>query len=129
TLSGDGKEGIDKLNKAVEAGVYLLAGNVPAVNPVGVNASNPWFRLSPTTYPLTATELADITTFAKPIQDATNQASMPTLVKNGFTGLNSSYTAETFMALWYVDDIDVYNEIFIKAYRDAYSRLQQFLAD
>jgi len=129
TLSVDGKEGIDKLNKAVEAGVYLLAGNVPVDNAVGVNADNPWFRLSPPTYPLTATELADITTFAKPIQDATNQSAMATLVKNGFTGLNGSYTPETFMALWYVDDIDVYNEVYIKAYRDAYSRLQQFLAD
>lgn len=126
TLSTDGKEGIDRLNTAVAAGVLLLAGNVPTDNAVGVDAANPWFRLSPTTYPLTAQESTDITAFMSGIQNATNQNAMPTLLVNGFTGLNGSYTSATFMALWYSGDIDIYSEVFIKAYRDAYSRLQIF---
>lgn len=126
TLSTDGKEGVDRLNTAVAAGVLLLAGNVPTDNAVGVDASNPWFRLSPTTFPLTAQESTDITAFMSGIQNATNQTAMPTLIANGFTGLNGSYTSATFMALWYSGDIDVYSEVFIKAYRDAYSRLQIF---
>lgn len=128
TLSSDGIEGVERLNTAVAAGVLLLAGNVAEDNAVGVDASNPWFRLSPTAFPLTAQESTDITAFMSGIQNATKQSVMQTLVTNGFTGNNGSYTAATFMALWYSGDIDVYNEIYIKAYRDAYSRLQIFAA-
>jgi putative aldouronate transport system substrate-binding protein len=128
TLSTDGIEGVERLNTAAKAGVMLLAGNVPADNAVGLDADNPWFKLSPTTFPLTKRESLDITTFAT-FRSNFEAADYPSLVAYGFTGNGGSLTEAAYWATWTISDVDVYEEIYIKAYRDAYSRLLQFMEE
>ena len=114
TLSSDGQAGIDRINTAVQAGTFYLAGQV--------DTTNPWYSLSPTFYPLTEAESDDITaaaTFTAIFADN----NLITMVKYGFSGNGGSLTESAYWDEFEIDGIDVYENVYIKAYRDAYARI------
>jgi len=113
TLSEDGQIGVDRINVAVAAGVLKLAGQPN---------ENPWFQLSPTFYPLTADETNMITAAAS-FRTIYTDAAQITLVKYGFSGLGGSLTEADYFDLFEFNTLDVYELIYIKAYRDAYARI------
>ncbi len=114
TLSSDGEEGIARINTAVQAGTFLLAGQV--------DTTNPWYNLSPTFYPLTEDESDEIAagaTFTAIFADS----NLITMVKYGFTGSGTSLTEAEYWDEFISDNgVDIYENIYIKAYRDAYER-------
>jgi putative aldouronate transport system substrate-binding protein len=114
TLSEDGQEGIDRINTAVQAGTFLLAGQV--------DTDNPWYNLSPTFYPLTKQESLEITASAT-FTTVFSDDNLITMVKYGFSGNGESYTKEDYMDLFMQNGIDVYTEIYIANYRNAYERI------
>jgi putative aldouronate transport system substrate-binding protein len=115
TLSEEGIKGIERINTAVAAGVLKLAGLV--------DDPNPWYQLSPTFYPLTKTE-SDLITASATFRTIYTDNALITLVKNGFSGNGGSLTSEAYWASFKMGGIDVYELIYIKAYRDAYLRIQ-----
>jgi hypothetical protein len=115
TLSTEGIIGVERINTAVKAGVFKLAGMV--------DSTNPWYQLSPTFYPLTKTE-SDLITASATFRTLFTDNALITLVKNGFSGNGGSKTAAEYKAMFNMNGIDVYNLIYIKAYRDAYARIQ-----
>ncbi len=114
TLSEEGQAGIDRINTAVEAGVLRLAGQY--------ESTNPWYQLSPTFYPLTADE-TNMITAAATFKTLYTDNSLITLVKYGFSGLGGSTSEEDYWAMFEFNGIDVYDFVYIKAYRDAYQRI------
>jgi putative aldouronate transport system substrate-binding protein len=122
TLSAQGIEGIEKINTAVEAGVMLLAGQVDSTEKVGVDETNPWFQLCPTFFPLTQSESTLITASAS-FRSIYTDNTYITLVKNGFSGNGGSLTEAAYWATFKMNTVDVYDLIYIKAYRDAYARI------
>lgn len=114
TLTAQGIEGIERINTAVNAGTMLLAGLV--------DSDNPWFQLSPTFFPLTKSEsdtIAAVATFRSIFAD--NQ--LVTMVKYGFSGAGGSLTAAAYWNSFKSNNVDIYEIIYIKAYRDAYQRI------
>ncbi|MCF7932894.1 MAG: hypothetical protein K9K93_06975 [Acholeplasmataceae bacterium] len=115
TLTDQGQEGITRLNTAISAGVLKLAGQV--------DSTNPWYRLSPTFFPLTEDEYNMIEAAAS-FRDLYQDNVLITMVKFGFSGLGGSRSEEDYWAMFSLNDIDIYEVIYIKAYRDAYLRSQ-----
>lgn len=115
TLSQEGIIGIERINTAVNAGVLKLAGMV--------DSTNPWFELSPTFFPLTKID-NDLITASATFRTLFNDNALITLVKFGFSGNGGSKTEAEFKAMFNMNGIDVYELIYIKAYRDAYTRIQ-----
>jgi hypothetical protein len=113
TLSEEGILGIERINTAVNAGVLKLAGMV--------NSTNPWYRLSPTFFPLTKNE-SDMIAASATFRAIYADNALVTMVKHGFSGQGGSYTQEAYWATFMINDVNVYNEIYIQAYRDAYAR-------
>ena len=114
TLTEQGKAGINRINTAVAAGTFKLAGMV--------ESDNPWFQLSPTFFPLTKSEsdtIAAVATF----RGIFNVNELVTLVKYGFSGNGGSLTEEQYWNTFKSNNIDIYEIIYIKAYRDAYQRI------
>lgn len=116
TLSAEGQAGIERLNTAVEAGVLKLAGQV--------ESDNPWYQLSPTFFPLTKSE-SDLITAAASFRTIFADDALVTLVKYGFSGNGGSLTEAQYWDAFKMNNIDVYDAIYIKAYRDAYARSQE----
>ncbi len=114
TLSDQGVAGIERLNTAIGAGVLKLAGQV--------DSDNPWFGLSPTFYPLTENE-SDMITAAASFRTIFEDSALITMVKYGFSGNGGSLTEEEYWDLFDMNGVDVYDVIYIKAYRDAYQRI------
>lgn len=115
TLSEEGQIGIDRINVAVEAGVLKLAGLV--------DSDNPWFQLSPTFFPLTKSE-SDMITAAASFRDIFNDNLLVTMVKYGFSGEGASLTEQEYWNSFKMNNIDVYDAIWINFYRQAYARSQ-----
>lgn len=115
TLSDDGVEGIDRINRAVEAGTFLLAGQV--------DSDNPWYNLSPTFFPLTAAETLMIQATTEGFTSIFADDALITMVKYGFSGNGGSISEEDYWALFQNGGVDVYNDIYIAYYRLAYDRL------
>lgn len=115
TLSSNGIEGIERINVALNAGTFMLAGQV--------DSENPWFNLSPTFYPLSEIE-SDMITASATFRTLYTDNSLITMVKYGFSGNGGSLTEAAYWALFNMNGIDVYDIIYIKAYRDAYQRIQ-----
>jgi len=114
TLTAQGIEGIERINTAVNAGTMLLAGLV--------DSDNPWFQLSPTFFPLTKSEsdtIAAVATFRSIFAD--NQ--LVTMVKYGFSGAGGSLTETAYWNSFKSNNVDIYEIIYIRAYRDAYQRI------
>ena len=116
TLSDQGQAGIERINTAVAAGVLMLAGQV--------DSDNPWYQLSPTFFPLTENE-SDMITAAASFRNIFQDNSLITMVKYGFSGEGGSVTEEAYWEMFEMNNIDVYSTIYIKAYRDAYQRIQE----
>lgn len=114
TLTDQGSAGIERLNVAISAGTFKLAGQV--------DSDNPWYGLSPTFFPLTKSEsdtIAAIATFRSIYADN----SLVTMVKYGFSGAGGSLTEEAYWNTFKSNGYDIYELIYIKAFRDAYQRI------
>lgn len=122
TLSAQGVEGIERINTAIKAGVFLLAGQVKSTEVVGIDETNEWFQLSPTFYPLTETE-SDWITASATFRSLYQTGVIVTLLKGGFTGTNGATTEAQYWAMFKMNTIDVYDSIYILAYRNAYARI------
>jgi len=114
TLSSEGIAGVERINTAVAAGTFKLAGLV--------DSDNPWYQLSPTFFPLTKTD-SDLITAAATFTTLYQDSTYITLVKYGFSGLGGSKTRAEYLAMFNMNGINVYDIIYIKAYRDAYQRI------
>ncbi len=116
TLSPQGIVGIERINVAVQAGTFRLAGVYPS--------SNPWYQFVPTLFALTATESADINTLI--FDDIWADAQLATLVKYGFTGLGTSITRTVYLnERVTVNGINTYEEIYKKALNNAIARVNE----
>ena len=116
TLSDQGITGIERINVAVQAGTFRLAGVYPS--------SNPWYQFVPTLFALTATESADINTLI--YDDIWADAQLATLVKFGFTGLGTSITRTVYLnERIIVNGINTYEEIYKRALNNAIARVSE----
>ena len=115
TLSDQGITGVERVNTAVQAGTFRLAGVYPS--------SNPWYQFVPTLFALTANESADIA--ALTFDDIWADAQLPLLVKYGFSGNNGSVTRETYFSTMVTKaNVNTYEEIYKKALNNAIARVQ-----
>lgn len=115
TLSDQGITGIQRINTAVQAGTFRLAGVYPS--------SNPWYQFVPTLFALTANESADIA--ALTFDDIWADAQLPILVKYGFSGNGTSVTRETYFSTMVTKaDVNTYEEIYKKALNNAIARVK-----
>lgn len=116
TLSSQGVTGVERLNVAVQAGTFRVAGVY--------ESSNPWYNFVPTLFALTANESADIQTLT--YDDIWVDAQLPVLVKYGFTGNGGSVTRETYLTTMVTKDgINTYTEIYKRALNNAIARVNQ----
>ena len=115
TLSDQGITGIQRINTAVQAGTFRLAGVYPS--------SNPWYQFVPTLFALTANESADIA--ALTFDDIWADAQLPILVKYGFSGNGTSVTREIYFSTMVTKaDVNTYEEIYKKALNNAIARVK-----
>jgi len=113
TLSPQGIVGVQRINTAVQAGTFRLAGVY--------ESSNPWYQLSPTLFALTANENADIATLT--YDDIWTDPQLALLVKFGFSGLGGSVTQTTYLTTMVTKGgINTYEEIYKKALNNALAR-------
>lgn len=116
TLSPQGIAGIERVNTAVQAGTFRLAGVYPS--------SNPWYQFVPTLFALTANESADIATLI--YDDIWVDAQLATLVKFGFTGGGTSITRTVYLTeRVVVNSINTYELIYKKALNNAIARVNE----
>jgi putative aldouronate transport system substrate-binding protein len=116
TLSPQGKVGVERVNVAVQAGTFRLAGVY--------ESDNPWYQFVPTLFALTADESADIALLT--YDDIWAVDSLPILVKFGFTGNGGSVTKTTYLTTMVVkDSLNTYTEIYQKALNNAIARVSQ----
>jgi len=113
TLTDQGKASIERINIAVGAGVLKLAGLV--------DDPNPWYQISPTFFPLTKAD-TDMITATATFKTIFSDNALITLVKNGFSGQGGSITEANYKAMFMLNNINIYDAIYIKAYRDAIER-------
>lgn len=108
TLTQDGKEGIERINTAVAAGVLKLAGLV--------DSTDEWYSIVPTFLPFDEAENNTIT--ANGVwRDHVNDDSLLSLMNNGFSGSDNTPTAAQFKA-----DLNEQYENYIDAFRAAFQR-------
>ncbi len=116
TLSPQGKTGIERINVAVQAGTFRLAGVY--------ESDNPWYQFVPTVFALTADESADIA--ALTFDDIWANNSLPILVKYGFSGEGGSVTRETYLStMIIINEVNTYTEVYKKALNNAIARVNQ----
>lgn len=116
TLSSQGVTGIERVNTAVQAGTFRLAGVYPS--------DNPWYQFVPTLFALTANESTDIATLT--YDDIWVDAQLPILVKYGFTGEGGSVTQTAYLTTMVVKDgIDTYTLIYKRALNNAIARVNE----
>ena len=114
TLSDQGIAGIERINVAVNANVFRLAGVY--------QSENPFYRLSPSLFALTADQLADMQTLT--YDDIWADAQLAKLVRDGFTGENGTITAQVYFdTLVNKDGINTYQVIYKAALEEAYLRV------
>ena len=116
TLSTQGVTGVERLNTAVQAGTFRVAGVY--------ESSNPWYNFVPSLFALTANESADIQTLT--YDDIWTNEQLPILVKYGFTGNSGSVTRDTYLTTMVTKDgINTYTEIYKRALNNAIARVNQ----
>lgn len=116
TLSSQGKTGVERLNTAVQAGTFRVAGVY--------ESNNPWYNFVPTLFALTANESADLQTLT--YDDIWVDAQLAILVKYGFTGNGGSVTRDTYLTTMVTKDgVNTYEEIYKKALNNAIARVNQ----
>lgn len=113
SLGEQAKQGIEKLNTAVQAGAVRL----PGVYNETDAAKASWYKLIPGFFPLAPLDINAIgqTTF----RDIISDTNIRTLVENGFSGTNGSMSAQSYKDL-IAAEFDVK---FIQPYQRAYNRL------
>jgi len=114
TLSPQGVAGVQRINTAVQAGTFRLAGVY--------ESDNPWYQLSPSLFALTANENADIATLT--YDDIWADAQLALLVKFGFSGNGGSVTQTAYLTTMVTkSNINTYEEIYKKALNNALARV------
>ena len=121
TLSPQGKESIERINTAVVAGTFKLAGVCPEA------ATNPWYQISPTNFPLTK-EDNDGMALQKIHDPLWADSAVKTIVMRGLTGskgatnpLYVDYAA--YRAVWIsADSKNLYDLFWYTPYNAAYQR-------
>jgi putative aldouronate transport system substrate-binding protein len=116
TLSDQGIAGIQRINTAVQAGVFRLAGVY--------QSENPWYRLSPSLFALTADELADMQTLT--YDDIWADAQLAKLTRYGFSGNGGTITSQVYFDTYVTkDSINTYQVIYKAALEAAYARVNK----
>ncbi len=116
TLSSQGIAGIQRINTAVQAGTFRLAGVY--------QSENPWYRLAPSLFALTADELADMQTLT--YDDIWADAQLAKLVRYGFSGNGNTVTAQVYFSTYVTKDgINTYQVIYKAALEAAYARVNK----
>ncbi|MCU0105028.1 bacterial Ig-like domain-containing protein [Acholeplasma vituli] len=116
TLSDQGVAGIERINVAVQANTFRLAGVY--------QSENPFYRLSPSLFALSADELADMQTLT--YDDIWADAQLAKLVRDGFTGLGGTVTPEVYFSTYVTKDgINTYQVIYKAALEAAYARVNK----
>ena len=114
TLSPQGVAGVERINTAVQAGTFRLAGVY--------ESDNPWYQLSPSLFALTANENADIATLT--YDDIWADAQLALLVKFGFSGNGGSVTQTAYLTTMVTKSgVNTYEEIYKKALNNALARV------
>lgn len=116
TLSSQGIAGIERINTAVQAGTFRLAGVY--------KSTNPWYRLAPSLFALTADELADMQ--ALTYDDIWADAQLKKLVRYGFSGNEGTVTSQVYFNTYITKDgINTYEVIYKAALEAAYARVNK----
>lgn len=116
TLSPQGIAGVERINTAVSAGVFRLAGVY--------QSTNPWYRLAPSLFALTADELADMQTLT--YDDLWADAQLKKLVRYGFSGNEGTVTSQVYFNTYVTKDgINTYQLIYKAALEAAYARVNK----
>ncbi|MDR2822403.1 MAG: hypothetical protein LBV58_02490 [Acholeplasmatales bacterium] len=120
-LSDDGLAGIARINTAVAAGTFKLAGIS--------NPTDHWFDLAPTFLPFTSDESTRISSNGAIFTGLYADNQLYKLVQFGFKGglgANPPMNWEAYNSLFVITQgsvtLNYYNDIYIKAVRDAYAR-------
>ena len=114
TLSSQGIAGIERINVAVNAGTFRLAGQY--------ESTNPWYRLSPSLFALNEDEIADMATLT--YDDKWADAELAKLVRYAFTGNGDTVTAQVYFDTFVTKDgINTYELIYKAALEAAYARV------
>jgi len=114
TLSPQGVEGIERINVAVQAGTFRLAGQYVS--------DNPWYSLAPSLFALTADEIADMQTLT--YDDLWADSGLPILVRYAFSGNGGSVTAENYFSTYVTKSgVNTYEMIYKAALQAAYNRV------
>ncbi len=114
TLSDQGKTGIERINTAVNAGVFKLAGQT--------ESTNPWFAQTPSVYALTKSE-SDQIALSATYRDVWSTEKVVLLVKYGFSGEGESLTRNEYMATMMYNNVNAYETIYLPAYERALDRV------
>lgn len=115
TLSPQGIAGIERINVAVQANTFRLAGIY--------KSDNPWYQLVPTAFALTADDYEDFKALTYDDIWAVNKLKI--LVKYGFTGEGTSVTRTTYLTTMVTkDDVNTYEAIYKKALNEAIARVK-----
>ena len=119
-LSSQGIAGIERINVAVQANTFRLAGVY--------QSTNPWYRLAPSLFALTADELADMQTLT--YDDIWADAQLAKLVRFGFSGNGNTITSEVYFNTYVSKTtgsvtINTYQAIYKAALDAAYARVNK----
>lgn len=114
TLSPQGIAGIERINTAVVAGTFRLAGVY--------QSENPWYRLSPSLFALTADDIQDMQTLT--YDDLWADAQLSKLVRFAFSGNGDTVTSQVYFAEYVTKgSINTYHEIYRAILEEAYARV------
>lgn len=113
TLSSQGIAGIERINTAVLAGTFRLAGVY--------ESSNPWYQLSPSLFPTTTDE--NIAIEGITYSDYWADPNVVALVRLGFTGKETSSTKQEYInGKVIVNGVNTATAVYLKALNDAIAR-------
>ena len=116
TLSPQGIAGVERINTAVQAGTFRLAGVY--------ESTNPWYQFVPTLFAITANEATDIGTLTYTQFYA--DANLASLVKYSFSGQGSSITRQVFLEEHVVKGtVNTYEQIYRRALNNAIARVSE----
>jgi len=116
TLSPQGVEGIERINVAVQAGTFRLAGQYVS--------TNPWYRLSPSLFALTADEIADMQTLT--YDDLWADAQLAKLVRYAFSGDGGTVTSTVYFDTYVTKaSVNTYEMIYKASLQAAYDRVNE----
>lgn len=113
TLSPNGIDGIERINTAVSAGTFKLAGQY--------ESTNSWSKLIPTFFPFNQVEETALSLNSN-FRAETADAKLLALMNNGFSGNNETKTVEQYKEIIASDKFD---QLYYIIYQDAYARTKK----